>query len=83
MRLKNRPKEIVQKPLKMITIQLNGEPETLPETSALSDLLAHIGSDGKTVATLVNEQVVRPPSARYTSSWKVTGWKYLCLPEGE
>ncbi|MDP8305280.1 MAG: sulfur carrier protein ThiS [Candidatus Chlorobium antarcticum] len=45
----------------MITIQLNGEPETLPETSALSDLLAHIGSDGKTVATLVNEQVVRPP----------------------
>jgi len=59
--LKKRAKEIVQKSLKMITIQLNGEPESLPEASALSDLLAHIGSDGKTLATLVNDQVVRPP----------------------
>jgi len=60
-RVKKRPKEIVQKPLKMITIQLNGESESLPEDSTIIDLLTRIGSDGKTVATLVNDQVVRPP----------------------
>ncbi|WP_449258861.1 sulfur carrier protein ThiS [Chlorobium limicola] len=44
----------------MITIQLNGEPDTLPEGSSLEDLLAIIGSEGKTMATLVNDLIVRP-----------------------
>lgn len=43
-----------------ITIQLNGEPCTLPEGSTLDDLLAIIGSEGKTIATLVNDRIVRP-----------------------
>ncbi len=81
--MKKRPKEIVQKPLKMITIQLNGESESLPEDSTIIDLLTRIGSDGKTVATLVNDQVVRPRNARHMLSVKVTGLKSLCLPAGD
>ncbi len=44
----------------MITIELNGQQQPLPEGSAVSDLLATIGCDGKSVAVVVNEQIIRP-----------------------
>ena len=44
----------------MITIGLNGQQQLLPTGSALSDLLSIIGSDGKSVAVVVNEQIIRP-----------------------
>ena len=44
----------------MITIELNGQQQPLPTGSAISDLLAIIGSDGKSVAVLVNQQIIRP-----------------------
>ncbi len=44
----------------MITIELNGQQQPLPADSAVSDLLAIIGSDGKSVAVVVNEQIIRP-----------------------
>jgi sulfur carrier protein len=44
----------------MITIELNGKQQTLPSGSAVNELLSIIGSDGKNVAVLVNEQSVRP-----------------------
>lgn len=43
-----------------ITIQVNGESYTLPSGSSVTDLLVRIGSDGKTVATLLNDRIVRP-----------------------
>lgn len=51
----------------IITIQVNGEPFTLPGGSSVSDLLAGIGPEEKTVATVVNDNIVRPenrPAAR-------------------
>jgi len=44
----------------MITIELNGEQQPFPPGSSVSDLLAIIGSDGKSVAVVVNEQIIRP-----------------------
>ena len=44
----------------MITIELNGQQQQLPTGSAVSDLLLIIGSDGKSVAVVVNEQIIRP-----------------------
>jgi sulfur carrier protein len=44
----------------MITIELNGKEETLPSGSSVSELLSIVGSDGKNVAVLVNDQSVRP-----------------------
>jgi sulfur carrier protein len=44
----------------MITIELNGKKQPLPSGSAVSDLLTIIGSDGKKVAIVVNEQIIRP-----------------------
>ena len=44
----------------MITIELNGQQQPLPTGSAVSDLLTIIGSDGKSVAVLVNQQIIRP-----------------------
>jgi sulfur carrier protein len=47
-----------------ITIQVNGEPHTLFSGSSVNDLLSDIGSDGKTVATLINNRIVRPENRR-------------------
>jgi sulfur carrier protein len=44
----------------MITIELNGQQQPLPAGSAVSDLLSIIGSDGKSLAVVVNEQIIRP-----------------------
>ncbi|NTV06368.1 MAG: sulfur carrier protein ThiS [Chlorobiaceae bacterium] len=44
----------------MITIELNGKQQPLPSGSAVSDLLKIIGADGKNVAIVVNEQIIRP-----------------------
>ncbi len=44
----------------MITIQLNGKQETLPPGSTVETLLPIIGSDGKSVAVVVNDHIVRP-----------------------
>ncbi len=44
----------------MITIDLNGKQQPLPADSAVSDLLALVGSDGKSVAVVVNECIIRP-----------------------
>ncbi len=44
----------------MITIELNGKQQPLPSGSAVSDLLTIIGADGKNVAIVVNEQIIRP-----------------------
>ncbi|NTU98055.1 MAG: sulfur carrier protein ThiS [Chlorobiaceae bacterium] len=44
----------------MISIELNGKKQELPPDSSVGDLLAIIGSDGKTVAVLVNHSIVRP-----------------------
>jgi sulfur carrier protein len=44
----------------MITIELNGKKQSLPSGSAVSDLLTIIGSDGKNVAIVVNEHIIRP-----------------------
>jgi len=45
----------------MLTIELNGTPETVAEGSTVADMLALAGSDGKTVATVLNDRVVRAP----------------------
>ncbi|MEI8032636.1 MAG: sulfur carrier protein ThiS [Chlorobiaceae bacterium] len=44
----------------MITIQLNGKQQTLPPGSTVQDLFPIIGSDGKSVAVVVNDHVIRP-----------------------
>jgi len=44
----------------MITIELNGKQQPLPPDSAVSDLLSIIGSDGKSVAVVVNDHIIRP-----------------------
>ncbi|MEI6652084.1 MAG: sulfur carrier protein ThiS [Chlorobiaceae bacterium] len=44
----------------MITIELNGQQQPLPPGSTVSDLLSIIGSDGKSVAVVVNDRVIRP-----------------------
>ncbi len=44
----------------MITIDLNGQQQPLPPGATVVDLLAVIGSDGKSVAVVVNEQIIRP-----------------------
>ncbi|MGB7509727.1 MAG: sulfur carrier protein ThiS, partial [Pelodictyon phaeoclathratiforme] len=44
----------------MITIELNGQQQPLPAGSAVNDLLSIIGSDGKSVAVVVNQQIIRP-----------------------
>ena len=44
----------------MITIELNGKQQTLPPGSAVTDLLSIIGSDGNTVAIVVNDLIIRP-----------------------
>jgi sulfur carrier protein len=44
----------------MITIELNGKQQTLPPGSAINDLLSIIGSDGNTVAIVVNDRIIRP-----------------------
>jgi sulfur carrier protein len=44
----------------MITIELNGQQQSLPSGSAVTDLFAAIGSDGKSVAVVVNETIIRP-----------------------
>jgi sulfur carrier protein len=44
----------------MITIELNGQQQPLPPASTVSDLFAIIGSDGKSVAVVVNDRIIRP-----------------------
>ena len=44
----------------MITIELNGQQQTLPADSTVSDLLSIVASDGKSLAVVVNEQIIRP-----------------------
>ena len=44
----------------MITIELNGKLQTLPPGSTVTDLLSIIGSDGNTVAIVVNDRIIRP-----------------------
>ncbi|ABB24418.1 sulfur carrier protein ThiS [Pelodictyon luteolum] len=45
----------------MLTIELNGKPEPVVEGSTVADMLAILGADGRKVATVVNEHIVRPP----------------------
>lgn len=45
---------------RMITITLNGKNHALPEDSAVSDLVASLGAEGRHVAVVVNETIVRP-----------------------
>ena len=44
----------------MITIELNGQQQVMPPGSTVSDLLSIIGSDGKSIAVVVNEHIIRP-----------------------
>ena len=44
----------------MITIELNGKQQTLPPGSSVTDILSIIGSDGNTVAIVVNDRIIRP-----------------------
>jgi sulfur carrier protein len=44
----------------MITIELNGKQQTLPPGSAVTDLLSIIGSEGNTVAVVINDCIIRP-----------------------
>ncbi len=44
----------------MITIELNGQQQSLPPGSTVSDLLSIISSDGKSMAVVVNEHIIRP-----------------------
>ena len=44
----------------MITIELNGQQQSLPPGASVTDLLAIIGSDTNTVAVVVNEHIIRP-----------------------
>ncbi|MFZ4525445.1 MAG: sulfur carrier protein ThiS [Chlorobium sp.] len=44
----------------MITIELNGQQQPLPPGSTINDLLARVGSDGKSVAVVVNDRIIRP-----------------------
>lgn len=44
----------------MITIQLNGRNQTIPDASTVDDLFPVLGCDGKRVAVVVNEVIVRP-----------------------
>ncbi len=44
----------------MITIELNGQQQPLSPGSTVNDLLAIVGSDGKSVAVLVNDRIIRP-----------------------
>ncbi len=44
----------------MITIELNGQQQPLPADSTVSNLLSIVGSDGKSLAVVVNEQIIRP-----------------------
>lgn len=45
----------------MITIELNGTSHEAEEGRSLAELLDSIGSNGKSVATVVNDQIVRAP----------------------
>ncbi|MCY2928772.1 MAG: sulfur carrier protein ThiS [Planctomycetota bacterium] len=44
----------------MITIKLNGKDQTLPDASVVNDLFLILGAEGKNVAVVVNETIVRP-----------------------
>ncbi len=44
----------------IITIELNGEQQPLPPDSSVNDLLSIIGSDGKSLAVVVNDSIIRP-----------------------
>ncbi len=44
----------------MITIELNGKEQSLPPVSTVTDLLSTIGTEGATVAVVVNDDIVRP-----------------------
>ena len=44
----------------MITIELNGKQQSLPPGATVSDLLSIIGSEGNTVAVVINEAIIRP-----------------------
>ncbi|NTV92871.1 MAG: sulfur carrier protein ThiS [Chlorobiaceae bacterium] len=44
----------------MITIELNGENHTIPRGYSVCDLLKETGTEGKTVAVVVNELIIRP-----------------------
>ncbi|NMW21947.1 MAG: sulfur carrier protein ThiS [Chlorobiaceae bacterium] len=44
----------------MITLEVNGKPETIPHGSTVTDLLTLISSEGNTVATVVNDCIIRP-----------------------
>ena len=44
----------------MITIELNGQQQPFPPGSTINDLLARVGSDGKSVAVVVNDRIIRP-----------------------
>lgn len=44
----------------MITIELNGKQQTIPPGSAVTDLLSIIGSEGNTVAVVINDRIIRP-----------------------
>ena len=46
--------------LQMITIDLNGQQQPLTPGSTVIDLLAVIVSDGKSVAVVVNDCIIRP-----------------------
>lgn len=50
----------------MITIELNGEQQVLSRDVSVNDLLSIIGTDGKTVAVMVNEHIIRPENRSAT-----------------
>lgn len=46
----------------MITIELNGERQQIAPKTTVTALLAAMGSDGSSVAVVVNEEIIRPES---------------------
>jgi len=44
----------------MITIALNGQQQPLPANASVNDLLAIVGSEGKSIAVVVNDRIIRP-----------------------
>ena len=47
----------------MITLEVNGKPEAIPHGSTVTDLLTLIASEGNTVATVatvINDNIIRP-----------------------
>lgn len=44
----------------MITIHLNGELKQLLDNTSVNDLLTSMDTDGKSLAVIVNEHIIRP-----------------------